>query len=175
MNLWSPPTPNSVGIIKLTVNLMEPWFSPSEVCRIWPAYKLQEAAEEASPLVSPSDVSHSLRKETRCSDAGKVSDLSSCCNTSFFSSLFLHLVGKRGRNSYSIPRSLCIFRNITILELMAAKVRYNQRGNRNSPMLCSALTDIADFCVSRQVPLPLFSHLCKVSNNNDLSPGMVGN
>lgn len=60
-----------------------------KVYRIWPADELREAAEEATPLESPSDVSHSLRKETRCSDAGKVSDLSCCCNTSFFQAIFL--------------------------------------------------------------------------------------
>ena len=91
------------------------------------------------------------------------------------SSLFLHLVGKRGRNSYFMPKSLCILRSIAILETMVASVRHNQRGNRNSQMLCSALTNIAAFCVTGQVPLPLFSHLCKVSNNTDQSPDTVEN
>jgi len=72
-----------------------------------------------------------------------------------------------------MPKSLYILRSITILETTVARVRHSRRGNRNSQSLCSALTDVVAFCVTGQVPLPLFSHLCKVSNNTDLSPDMV--
>lgn len=90
-------------------------------------------------------------------------------------SLFLHLVGKRRRNSHSMPMTQCIFRSITILETsLGASMRLNQIGIRNCHMLCSSLTDIAAFCVTGQVPLRLFPPMQGVYNT-DLSPDRVEN
>lgn len=177
------------GTWKPTANFIEPSVlypfqvpqhegKVSQDSRIWPAYEHGETAEGSS-LESPSDVCVCLRR-ARCSDAGVWEAAwpqgSGCLFQAVgeimgqILSLFLHLVGKCGRNSP--PKSRWVLRSITTLGTVA--VWGTIRGGTGI-LKCRPLMNIAASCVTGRDPLPPFSHLCKVSNNTDLSPDMVEN
>lgn len=120
------------GTWKPTANFIEPLVlypfqvpqregKVSQDSRIWPAYEHGETAEGSS-LESPSDVCVCLRR-ARCSDAGVWEAAwpqgSGCLFQAVgeimgqILSLFLHLVGKCGRNSP--PKSRWVLRSITTL------------------------------------------------------------